>query len=190
MNTKIVQKHVIKGTREFEIVGDEINYRIKSALGKQELTVVLSVLNPEPVVSDSMLSFLSRVNGEALIELFLNKPDKETFEAFVSTIQQRINQDDFGRLRPNKRHINIDLELLDVTITMLNTYIDPSEIKPLLAALSALQTAPDDIKCLDNLAGAFNNLGFVQTSVLTYAPYINSILSGVNEDETHADYYK
>jgi len=190
MNTKIIQKHLIKGTREFEIIGDEINYQIKSPLGKHALTVPLSVLNPEPVISDSMLSFLSRVNEEALIELFLDKPDKTTFEAFVGTIQALINQDDFGRLRPNKKHITINPEQLDITINMLNTYIDPNEIQPLLIALTALRTNPDDMKCLQDLADAFNALGFVQTSVLTYAPYINSILSGVNEDETHADHYK
>jgi len=190
MNTKIIQKHLIKGTREFEIIGDEINYQIKSPLGKQALTVPLSALNPEPVVSDSMLSFVSRVNGEALIELFLDKPDKTTFEAFVGTLQELINKDDFGRLRPKKRPITIDLEQLDITINMLNTYIDPDEIQPLLTALTTLQTTPDDIKCLQDLADAFNALGFVQTSVLTYAPYINSMLSGVNEDETHADHYK
>lgn len=190
MNTKIFQKHVIKGTREFEIVGDVVNYRIKTPLGKEELSVVFSVLKFEPVISGSMLSFVSRVNGEALVELFLNKPDKETFEAFVSTMQQRISQEDFSRLSPNKKAINIDVEQIDITIDMLKAYINPDEINQLLTVLTEIKANPDEIECLKDLADAFNELGFIKTSVLTYAPYINSMLSGIEEDETHADHYK
>jgi len=190
MNTKIIQKHVIKGSREFEIVEDMVNYRIKTPLGKEELSVVFSALKVEPVVSDSMLSFVSRVNGEALVELFLDKPDKETFEAFVRNMQQHITQEDFSCLRPNKKVIHVDVELVGTTIDMLKTYIDSDEINPLLNVLTEIKANPDNTENLQDLAVAFNELGFIQTSVLTYAPYINSLLSGVNEDESHADQYK
>ena len=42
MTTKIVQKHPDRGTREFELVDDAIEYRISSPLGDEELSVVLS----------------------------------------------------------------------------------------------------------------------------------------------------
>ena len=62
MNLKLVQKHVIKGTREFELSDDKIDYRITTPLGEEELSVVLSVLDPQPVTRGSMLHFVSQVN--------------------------------------------------------------------------------------------------------------------------------
>ncbi|MEJ2317299.1 MAG: hypothetical protein P8Y83_10170, partial [Gammaproteobacteria bacterium] len=96
MTATLLQKHPIKGTREFRLVGDELEYTIKSPLKSESLSVVLSVLDSEPVVSGSMLAFVSQVNREPLVELFLNKPDKESFDAFVSTLRQRISEEDFG----------------------------------------------------------------------------------------------
>ena len=79
MATKLVQKHLIKGTQEFEIVGDTVNIHIKSPFRKEEtLTVMLAVLNVEPVISQSRLEFVSRVNNEALISLYLAKPKIRT----------------------------------------------------------------------------------------------------------------
>ena len=62
MTNRIVQEHPDRGTREFELVDDMIEYRIKSQFANEELSVVLSVLNPEPVVDGSMMYFLSEVN--------------------------------------------------------------------------------------------------------------------------------
>ena len=75
MTVRIVQKHPARGTREFELVDDAIEYRISSPLGDEELSVVLSVLSPEPVVDGSMMYFVSEVNREALIKLFVDLPD-------------------------------------------------------------------------------------------------------------------
>mgnify|MGYP000302489731 CR=1 FL=1 len=93
MTATLLQKHPIKGTREFRLVGDELEYTIKSPLKSESLSVVLSVLDSEPVISGSNLSFVSQVNREPLVELFLDRPDKETFDAFVSTLRQRISED-------------------------------------------------------------------------------------------------
>ena len=54
MTTGIIQEHPERGSRQFELVDDAIEYRISSPLGEEELTVVLSVLSPEPVVDGSM----------------------------------------------------------------------------------------------------------------------------------------
>jgi hypothetical protein len=182
MTATLLQKHPIKGTREFRLVGDELEYSIQSPLKKESLSVVLSVLDPEPVISGSILAFLSHVNREPLVELFLDRPDKQTFDAFVSTLRQRISEEDFGRLRVREKGVAVNPERVSESIDMLRTYVNPDEIPLLLSALEELKAKPDDVQCLVNVADAFNALGFVQGQVITYAPYINFLLSGDNDD--------
>ena len=181
MTTTLLLKHPIKGTREFRLVGDELEYTIQSPLKKESLSVVLSVLDSEPVITGSMLAFVSQVNREPLVELFLNKPDKETFDEFVSTMRRRISEEDFGRLRVRDNRVAVDPDRVSESIEMLQTYVNPDEIDLFLSALVELKEKPDDVQCLVNVADAFNALGFVQGQVITYAPYINFLLSGDNE---------
>lgn len=181
MSLTLSQKHPIKGTREFRLVGDELEYSIQSPLKKESLSVVLSVLDSEPVISGSMLAFVSQVNREPLVELFLDKPDKETFDEFVSTMRQRIAEEDFGRLRVRDKGIPVEVDRVSESLEMLQTYVNPDEIDTLLSALAELKEKPDDVQCLAKLADAFNELGFVKAQVITYAPYINFLLSGDNE---------
>lgn len=95
MTTKLIQKQAFKGTREFEILDDSVNILIKSPFKKDEtLTVMLAVLNPEPVISKSRLEFTSRINNEALISLHLAKPNAEQFNAFVNVLKQKA-QDEY-----------------------------------------------------------------------------------------------
>jgi hypothetical protein len=56
----------------------------------------------------------------------------------------------------------------------------------LLAALEELKQKPDNPQCLKRVAEAFNELGFAQGQVLAYAPYINSLLSGIGAESTRA----
>jgi len=44
MTIRIIQNHPERGTREFELVDDAIEYRIANRFGEEELSVVLSVL--------------------------------------------------------------------------------------------------------------------------------------------------
>ena len=56
MEIKLLQKHLLKGTQEFEIIDDVVNVRIKTPFKKEEsLTVMLTVLNPEPLINKSCL---------------------------------------------------------------------------------------------------------------------------------------
>lgn len=178
MTTTLLQKHPIKGKREFRLVDDEIQYTIQSPLRTESLSVVLNVLDSEPVISGSMLAFVSQVNREPLVELFLDKPDKETFGQFVKTMQQRIIEEDFGRFRVKDEGLHVDVARLGESIEMLQRYVNPAEIEAFLAALLELKANPDDVQCQKNVAEAFNELGFVQGQVLTYAPYVNFLLSG------------
>ena len=183
MSTTLHQQHVIKGTREFELVDDTIQYRVKSPFGEEELVVVLSVLDPEPVVVGSMLHFVSEVNREGLVKLFIDKPDPETFNAFVTTLRQRINEESFGRLAAGNRASAVSAEQVETTINMLETYLRAEDIAELLDALRELKANPTDASRLARVAETFNELGAMQGPVLTYAPFFNSLLSSVDLTE-------
>ncbi len=187
MLVTLVQKHEVEGTREFRLVEDELQYTIQTPLKTDSLSVVLSALDSEPVISASTLAFVSRVNREPLVELFRDMPDRETFDRFVKTMQRRISEEDFSRLRVGNKGVAVDAGRLEESIGMLQTYINSPEIDGLLSALIALSARPDDVECLVGVAGAFNELGFVQGQVITYAPYINFLLSNVNEQDDQAD---
>ena len=178
MTSKLAQKHPIKGTREFQLVGDEIQYTIQSPFKTDSLSVLFEVLEAEPIISSSTLSFISRVNKEPLVELFLNKPDKETFDRFVEKTRQKIIENDFGRFRVTEKGLDIDIVRLNESIEMLQQNVDPTEIKLLLSALLELKTKPSDIKCQNNVAEAFNELGFAQSQVVFHAPYLSFVFFG------------
>lgn len=183
MTNKIVQKHPELGSREFELVDDAIEYRITSQFANEELVVVLSVLNPEPVVDGPMMYFLSEVNREALIKLFVDLPDAQSFAKFVDTVQQRIKEEGFGKLDADNRKSEITQEQVDTTIRMLETNLDSTNIEELLLALRHLSEAPDDRVCLEKLVEEFNGLGMQQGPVLAYAPFFNTLISGTYEDD-------
>ena len=171
------QRHPIKGSREFELNAHEIQYSSQALNSSDSLVVVLSVLNPEPVISGSTLSFVSEVNKEPLVEFFLDKPDKETFEQFISVMQSRILNEDFSRFRYREKMVVVDVDRLDETLRMLHSYVEASEIESLVAALTNLKEEPDNLTYFNDVTQAFNELGFVKGQVVTYAPYIAYLLS-------------
>ena len=127
--------------------------------------------------------FLSEVNREALIKLFVDLPDAETFASFVSTVQQRIREESFGLLDADNRADEITQEQVNTTIRMLETHLDPSSIAQLLSALSRLAEATDNREYLEAVVQAFNSLGVQQGAVLTYAPFFNTLLSSTDLDD-------
>ena len=89
MSMKLIQKHIFKGTQEFELLDDEVHVRIKAPFKEKEFTVPLAILNPEPVTDDSHLHFHSRVKCGPLLSLRLGKPNAEEFNAFVDAVKER-----------------------------------------------------------------------------------------------------
>ena len=202
---KLIQKHFLKGTSEFEIVDDVINVRIKTPFKEEKITVMLTILNPEPVVNKPFLEFHSRVKCDPLLSLSINKPNTEAFNAFVNELKQRARQEynAFAGLKagalpeglaanvyeeppefeePGKNRIGKNLKPVNVAnvddaIQMLNRYLDAEEIKPLLNALEALKQGPENESYFGQLVEAFDNLGPRQGAVLTYAPYVSILLS-------------
>ena len=202
---KLVQKQHFKGTREFEIVDTLVNFRIKTAFKEEKLTVDLSMLNPEPVLNEPFLEFHSRVKSGPSLSLLIDKPNSQDFNAFVEELKQRARQeynlfaglragslpegmaanvfeeppdfDEPGQNRIAKSVKPVSVVSIDSTIQMLELYLDAEEIKPLLTALEALKAEPENESYFRQLVTAFDDLGPRQGAVLTYAPYVNILLS-------------
>jgi hypothetical protein len=60
---------------------------------------------------------------------------------------------------------------------MLNQYLDVKDLGPLIFALEALKKDPKNESCFSQLVNAFADLGPLQGAVLTYAPYVNFLLT-------------
>ena len=207
MRTKLKQKHLLKGTTEYEIVDDHVDVCVKSKLKRDNdeiLTVTLAVLNYEPVITRSHLEFVSRVNGEPLLSLVLSKPNVKEFNEFVTTLKQKAQQEydaisgvsvvakdtmpdgnsneeppEFSEVSPEdiSKDKKVSVEGVENAINMLETYIDSDDVRPLIKALTSLKQAPDDHQRLVEVATVFNELGPSQGAVLTYAPYVTIMLS-------------
>ena len=178
MTARLIQKHVTKGTREFELAGDEVNVKMNMPFLQKEYTVVLAVLDPEPVIKTSTLAFVSAVNREPLIEFFVDKPDPESFNDFVSLVRQRAIEENFGKPRGAKNRI-LDVAQLDIALEMTRTYITDDSINAFIGSMEALRADPDDAARFNEMLEAFNRLGPIQGAVLTYAPYLVTLLSDI-----------
>lgn len=203
---KLTQKHLLKGTQEFEIVDDYVKVRIKPPFKDEEtLTVMLTVLNPDPVITRSSLDFTSRVNGEPLLSLFLGKPNADEFNAFVTALKNRAVDEyqSFAGLKSvsqpaapggnvydeppefddpeidRSTHFRKDLEpeRIDEAIQMIRTYLDGDNLTPFLAAMEELKANPQDEALQVKVVTSFNELGPTQGAVLTYAPYVGILMS-------------
>ena len=89
MTNRLIQKHPFKGTQEFELLDDEVRVKINTRFKQKELSVPLAILNPEPVINKSMLDFHSRVKCGPMFSLFINKPNRREFEAFVDAVKAK-----------------------------------------------------------------------------------------------------
>ena len=206
MTTKLVQKHLLKGSQELELIDDYVNIRNKAPFKDEEIhTVMLTVLNPEPVITESTLVFNSRVNGCPLITLTLGKPNIEEFNAFVSELKQKALEEfsAFAGLRPPspsaedlsnaeeeppeieesaeerivKTKKKIDGARVESAIEVLQAQMDQEEIRAFIAALESLKQDPENRDLLVQVLHEFNDLGPNQGPVLAYAPYVSILLS-------------
>ena len=203
MTTKLVQKQLLSGSREFEITDDVIYVRIKSLLKEQQLSIDLSTLDPEPVINGSELEFFNPHKGRPVFSLLLNKPNKTEFNAFINSLKQAISGEtsdslseekaqsalarnmheeppefaEAGRSHEKASFTPIIVERLSEDIDMLNTYVDADDIQPLMNALETLKAEPANEAAYNKALEAFNNLGFTQGAVLTYAHYFKVLVS-------------
>lgn len=203
---KLTQKHLLKGSQEFELVDDHVKVRIKAPFKDEEtLTVMLTVLNPEPVISRSSLDFTSRVNGEALLSFYLGKPNAAEFNAFITELKNRAQDEyhSFAGLKQASRspalgdnvfdeppvfdddeqepstHIGkaLDPSRIEESVQMLKTYLNSDDVAPFLAILEKLGSEPNNEALQQEVLQAFQDLGPTQGAVLTYAPYVGILMS-------------
>jgi hypothetical protein len=80
-------------------------------------------------------------------------------------------------------HRPIDPSSVEESIAMLQQYLDPVEIAPLVEVLRELAGAPRDAAVMARLSDVFDGLGILQGAVLTYAPMVAGLLS----DDPFAD---
>lgn len=90
---KLLQKHLFKGTQEFELLENEIHVRIKTPFKEKKLSVTLAILNPDPVINNSRLEFHSRVKCGPLLSLYIDKPNPIEFNAFVEAVKEKALQE-------------------------------------------------------------------------------------------------
>ena len=202
---KLIQKQFLKGSREFEIVGDAINVRIRSLLKEEKISVVLTILNPEPIVNKPFLDFHSRVQCGPLLSLLIDKPNAKEFNTFVNELKRRARDEynafaglrtgstserlpgnvyeeppEFGEPENNRAKKTtkpVSVARVEEAIQMLNQHLDAEDIQPLLTALQSLGEDPKSESRFAQLVKAFDDLGPRQGAVLTYAPYVSILLS-------------
>ena len=94
MSLKLVQKHILFGKRVFELCDDIVKVKVNSLIDEnKDFEVELAMINPEPIISRSRLEFHSRVKCRPLISLYLNKPNKREFNAFVDAIKSNAKKE-------------------------------------------------------------------------------------------------
>lgn len=94
MTHKLIQKHLLHGTQEFELLDDVVKVKIKNPFkGNKELDVVLAILNPEPVVEGVRIYFHSRVKCGPLISLYRDKPSRKAVDAFVDALKEKAQKE-------------------------------------------------------------------------------------------------
>ncbi|MBF0265993.1 MAG: hypothetical protein HQL46_12040 [Gammaproteobacteria bacterium] len=205
MTTKLIQKSLLKGTQEYEIVDDAVNVRIKKPFKEESYSVVLSILDPEYVVTNSKLEFHSRVKCSALLSFDLNKPSEHEFNAFIALLKQRAEQeyDTFIGVKPStdasllngnvseeppefedseEMHLknmaeNYNSEMINESISMLEMHVDSEATAPLISALKSFNDDPWSSSNQQQVFKTFHQLGANQGAVLTYAPYLITLMS-------------
>jgi hypothetical protein len=94
MTEKLVQKHLLQGTQAFEIRDDTLRLTTSGPLrGRKVLDFVLATLNPEPVRNKDRLEFYGRVKCGPMLSLYVDKPDPESFNAFVAVLKAKIGEE-------------------------------------------------------------------------------------------------
>ncbi len=206
MLTKLVQRTLFRGTQEFEIVDDEVHVRLKPPFKRENRwSVVLSTLSPDPIINKSSMEFHSRDGGSLQVSLLLNKPSDAEFNAFVTHLRERAEAehnvtagtgtaahpdgvasqiheeppefDDSRAVRNTTISMRVSAARVGEAIEMLERYLNPGELTPLLAALEALREEPESEPHQAQLIEAFDELGPTQGAVLTYAPYLSTLLA-------------
>ena len=78
----------------------------------------------------------------------------------------------------------INPQQIETSIMMLKQYVRDDDIAPLIDVLESMAVDPRNEALLDQLSDVFGRLGLQQGVVLTYAPYLSTLLSDGLFDDT------
>ena len=78
----------------------------------------------------------------------------------------------------------INPQQIETSIMMLKQYVREDDIAPLIDVLESMAVDPRNEALLDQLSDVFGRLGLQQGVVLTYAPYLSTLLSDGLFDDT------
>ena len=94
MTDKLIQRHLLHGTQEFEILDDILRVTTTGPLrGRKVLDFVLATLNPDPVLNKDRLDFYGRVKCGPMLSFYVDKPDPDTCNAFVDRLTAKIREE-------------------------------------------------------------------------------------------------
>jgi hypothetical protein len=105
----------------------------------------------------------------------IETPESVRAEALARNVYEE--PPDFDEPQEKEPFQPVNAERVAADITMLKTYLDDDELKPLLDALETLQAEPQSEAAFEAVVAAFNKLGLNQGAVLTYAPYLKVLVS-------------
>lgn len=71
----------------------------------------------------------------------------------------------------------IDASTIDGAISLLRTHVGTTETASFIDVLESLKHQPADDAYIERLRSAFDELGLTQGAVLTYAPFVATLLS-------------
>ena len=205
MSIKLTQKQLFKGMQEYELLDDAVNVWIKKPFKEERFSVVLSILDPEYVINGSKLEFHSRVKCSPLLSFEINQPSEHEFNAFVALLKQRAEEeyDAFIGVKPAAtpkvpegnvtdeppefedsedmalKNIteNYNSQMIEESIDMLEKHLNKDDIAPLIASLKAFNDDPWNQDCQKEVLKTFHQLGPLSGAVLTYAPYLITLMS-------------
>lgn len=84
--------------------------------------------------------------------------------------------------------MTVNPQHLETSVYMLRTHAQNAETTPLIELLEALQKDPDSAAALADVINTFNSLGSAQGLVLTYAPYVGTLITdGLFPDDDQDD---
>jgi len=92
MTMILIQKHLLRGTRTYELFEDLIVVHTSSLFNKQTATIALDTIDPNPEINkaQSMVSFKSFDKNGPALSFYLNKPNTEKFAIFMRAIKHNI----------------------------------------------------------------------------------------------------
>lgn len=159
------------------VKGDELKFYVPNR-GHSIFSLLLNKPNAEEFncFVDTLKKTISGDNNtDAAVEAEISESVRE--EALNRNVYEIPLFDQHDDTQEKEEYQPIIVRRLQEDVTMLKTYLDENDIKPLLDSLETLLDEPDNEAAFLKMLTIFNELGFHQGPVITYAPYIKVLVA-------------